>query len=119
MIYNLLMASQAATSGTGEAAQVNPFMQFIPFIFMFVILWFLIIRPQRKRQKEMELMLNELKIQDKVITTGGIYGVVTNIKKDKNIVVLKIDDNNNTKIEIQKSAIAGVIAVDKEKNAVS
>ncbi|MDP8210795.1 MAG: preprotein translocase subunit YajC [Candidatus Stygibacter australis] len=119
MILNLLMATSAATSGTGEAAQGNPFMQFIPFIFMFVILWFLIIRPQRKRQKETEHMLNELKIQDKVITTGGIYGKVVNIKKEKNIVVLKIDDATNTKIEIQKSAIAGVIAGDKEKNAVS
>ena len=116
MINNLLMASSA---GSGEAAHANPFMQFIPFIFMFVILWFLIIRPQRKRQKEMEHMLNELKIQDKVITTGGIYGKVVNIKKEKNIVVLVIDDATNTKIEMQKSAIAGVIVVDKEKNAVS
>ena len=119
MIFNLLMAGSTATSGTGGAAQVNPIMQFLPFIFMFVILWFLIIRPQRKRQKEMEHMLNELKIQDKVITTGGIYGIVVNIKKEKNIVVLKIDDTNNTKIEVQKSAIAGVITGDKEKNATS
>jgi len=119
MIFNLLMAGSTATSGTAEAAQVNPIMQFIPFIFMILILWFLIFRPQRKRQKEMEQMLNELKIQDKVITTGGIYGIVVNIKKEKNIVVLKIDDTNNTKIEVQRNAIAGVITDDKVKNATS
>jgi preprotein translocase subunit YajC len=113
MFLNLLMATAPAASGTDGAA-VNPLMQFVPFIFMFLILWFLIIRPQRKRQKEVQQMLNELKINDKVITTGGIYGKVTNIKKEKNIVVLKIDDNTNTKIEIQRSAIAGVVAPDKE-----
>jgi len=114
MFLNLLMATAPAAAGTDGASTVNPLMQFVPFVFMFLILWFLIIRPQRKRQKELEHMLNELKINDKVITTGGIYGKVANIKKEKNTVTLKIDDNTNTKIEIQRSAIAGVIAPDKE-----
>ncbi len=117
MILNLIMAT--APSTTAEGGSVNPLMQFIPFIFMFLILWLLIIRPQRKKQKEMEAMLNELKIHDKVITTGGIYGKIVNIKKEKNIVVLKIDEATNTKIEIQKNAIAGVIIQDKETNGES
>ncbi|MCF7911012.1 MAG: preprotein translocase subunit YajC [Candidatus Cloacimonetes bacterium] len=106
------MATAPATTGTNEAAQGGSLLQFVPFIFMFAIVWFMMIRPQRKRQKEVEHMLNELKINDKVITTGGIYGIITNFKKEKSIVVLKIDDN--TKIEILRSAIAGVIAPDKE-----
>jgi preprotein translocase subunit YajC len=113
MLLNLLMATAPATGA--EQQQVNPLMQFIPFIFMFIIIWLLIIKPQRKRQKELEAMLNDLKINDKVITTGGIYGKIVNIKKEKNIVVLRIDDTSNTKIEVQKSAIAGVIA-DKENS---
>ncbi len=114
MILNLIMAT--APSSPAEGNSVNPLMQFIPFIFMFLIVWLLIIRPQRKKQKEMESMLKELKIHDKVITTGGIYGKIVNIKKEKNIVVLKIDEATNTKIEIQKSAIAGVLLQDKETN---
>jgi len=118
MIYNLLMAGSTVASG-GDNGLVKSIMGPGSIVLMFAIFYFLIIKPQRKRQKEMEQMLNELKIQDKVITTGGIYGKVVNIKKEKNIVVLKIDDATNTKIEIQKNAIAGVIVVDKEKNAVS
>jgi preprotein translocase subunit YajC len=109
MLFSLLMAAPPAGA---EGGQVNPIMQFIPFIFMFVILYLLIIRPQRKRQKEMEEMINNLQQHDKVITTGGIIGVIVNIKKDKNTVVLKVDDTNNTKIEVQRNAIAGVIKPD-------
>lgn len=111
MIYSLLMAAPPAANG--QATTGNALMQFIPFIFVFLILWLLIIRPQRKRQKEMEDMLNNLEIHDKVITSGGIIGVITNIKREKNIVVLKVDDSNNTKIEIQRSAIEGVIPPEK------
>lgn len=76
---------------------------------MFLILYFLIFRPQRKRQKELKNMLENLKAHDNVITSGGIYGKIVNFKKEKNVVVLRIDETTNTKIEIQKSAIAGVI----------
>ena len=112
-IFNLMMAAPGVQ---GEATQGGSLMQFIPFIIMILILWFLIIGPQRKRQKEMEEMLNSLNIHDKVITTGGIYGKIVNIKKEKNIVVLKIDDTTNTKIEVQKNAIAGVIVQNKNKD---
>ena len=76
---------------------------------MFLIIYFLIFRPQRKRQKEIQNMLENLKINDNVVTNGGILGKVVNIKKEKNIVVIRVDDTTNTKIEVQKSAIAGVI----------
>ena len=76
---------------------------------MFLIIYFLIFRPQRKRQKEIQNMLENLKINDNVVTNGGILGKVVNIKKEKNIVVIRVDDTTKTKIEVQKSAIAGVI----------
>ncbi len=76
----------------------------LPFVAMIVIIWFLIIRPQKKRQKEHNTMLEELKIGDKVITNGGINGVVANIKADKNIVTIKVSDN--VKIDFFKSTIA-------------
>lgn len=111
MNFIFLMSAAPAAEG---GAQPNPLFQLFPFVLMFLIFWFMIIRPQRKRQKEMEEMINNLKIHDHVITSGGIYGTIVNIKKEKNIVVIRIDETTNAKIEIQKSSIAGVIKQDKE-----
>ncbi|MCD6181068.1 MAG: preprotein translocase subunit YajC [Candidatus Cloacimonetes bacterium] len=117
MLYNYLpMLMAAPPAANGEAAPVNPLMQFLPIILMFVILWFLIIRPQRNQQKKQLEMLNNIKIHDTVVTTGGIIGKVVNIKKEKNILVVRIDETNNTKIEIQRHAIAGVISNEEVKS---
>ena len=93
----------------------NPIAQFLPFILMFVILYFLIIRPQRKRQKEHQGLIDNLKINDEVTTNAGIVGKIVNIKKDKNTVVLRVDDTTGTKIEFVRSAIAGVVNDEKPK----
>jgi preprotein translocase subunit YajC len=79
----------------------------LPLVLMFAILYFLMIKPQQKKQKEIKKMLDDLKIHDKVITTSGIIGVISNMKKDKGTVIIKVDDN--TKIEFQKTAVAGII----------
>ena len=76
---------------------------------MFLVLYFLIFRPQRKKQKEHQNMIENLKIHDTIITTGGIIGKIVNIKKDKNILVVRVDETNNTKIEFQRNAVSGVI----------
>jgi len=95
------------------APNQNQIMSFLPFILMFGILYLLIIRPQRKRQKEMQEMINNIKIKDKIFTTSGIIGIVMNIKNDKNTIVLKVDES--TKIEFQKAAIAGLIEKNVQK----
>jgi preprotein translocase subunit YajC len=112
MFNTILQAGTAA----GEVAKPNPIMQFLPFILMFVILYFLIIRPQRKRQKEHQGLLDNLKINDEVTTNAGIVGKIVNIKKDKNTVVLRVDDTTGTKIEFVRSAIAGVVTDEKPKS---
>ena len=71
---------------------------------VFLVMYFLMIRPQKKQQQQMKNMLAALKKGDKVVTAGGIRGVVQSVKED--VVVLKVDDN--TKIEFSKSAIAAV-----------
>lgn len=109
MFYSLLQA------GSPPPAQPNLLAQFFPFILMFGILYLLIIRPQRKRQKELQAMLENLQINDVVITNGGMIGKIVNIKKEKSIVVLRVDETNNTKIEFQKSAIAGIIKTEEKK----
>lgn len=83
---------------------------FLPIILMFAAMYFLILAPQRKKQKQHKQMIEELKSGANVVTTGGIFGTVTNVKDDR--FVLKIADN--VKIEIAKSAVASVISQDSE-----
>ena len=83
---------------------------FIMFGAIILIFYFLIIRPQKKRDKETQAMIDSLKKGDKVITIGGIHGVVSSVK-EKTIIV-KVDDN--AKIEFNRTAIATVQKSDAE-----
>jgi preprotein translocase subunit YajC len=76
-------------------------MQMLPFILLMVGFWFLLIAPQRKKQKEHQKMLTELKPGDRVLTAGGIFGTITMVKKDR--FQLKIEDN--TRVDVLKSSI--------------
>jgi preprotein translocase subunit YajC len=86
---------------------------FVTFGLVFVIFYFLIIRPQNKKQKEARQMLSALKKGDRVATIGGIRGIVHSVKDDS--VVLKVDDN--TKIEFSKSAVATILNASKAADA--
>lgn len=87
--------------------QPNPnagIIQLVPFIFIFIVFYFLIIKPQQKKQKEHQTMIQNLKKNDEVVTGGGIHGTIVNIK-DKTFI-LRVDEN--TKIEVDKNSIAYV-----------
>jgi preprotein translocase subunit YajC len=113
MDFLIMDAAAAAPQQVGLAGGL---MQFMPFILIFAVMYFLMIRPQKKKQVEHQKMLDNLQIHDKVITNGGIIGKVVAIKKEKNIVVVRVDDTTNTKIEFQKSAIGGVIQDESARN---
>ena len=100
-MHHLILLAQAAAPT--EAAP-NPLMQFLPLIFIFVIFYFLLIRPQQKRQKELKTLVDSVKTGDKVITSAGIHALVANVKE--RTVVLKIAEN--VKVEFDKSAIVSV-----------
>ncbi|MBC8004466.1 MAG: preprotein translocase subunit YajC [Verrucomicrobia bacterium] len=91
----LLMAPPA------NGAESNPLMSFLPMILIIVVFYFFMIRPQMKRQKELSTFRNSIAKGDKVVTTGGIYGKIVDIKD--NTVLLQVDDN--VKIRVDKSAI--------------
>lgn len=95
-------AMGAQPSG-GQAG--SPWGMFIPLALMFVVLYFFMIRPQQKRQKEKEKMLDALKKGDRVLTVGGIYGDIQQVKE--NTVVVRIADN--VKVDVQRSAISSVV----------
>ena len=83
----------------------SPLMQFAPLLFLAVIFYFMLIRPQQKQRKEQQLLISSIKTGDKVVTSSGIYGLISNVKETT--VLLKIADN--VKIEIDKAAVASVI----------
>jgi len=77
-------------------------MNFVPLIFIFAVFYFLIIRPQQKKQKEHKALIDGLKKNDEVVTSGGIHGTIVNAKEKT--FVLRIDEN--AKIEIDKNSVA-------------
>lgn len=83
-------------------------------IFFFVIMYIFMIRPQVKKQKELQAKIASLKTGDRVITNGGIHGVVTNVKNGPSLT-LRIADN--VKIEIEKSAVATILDEGKASEA--
>ena len=93
---------------TLQATRSGGLMAYLPFILILVIMYFLMIRPQAKRQKEKQKMLTALKKGDAVVTIGGIHGTISGFKnKEEKIASLKID--KNTTISINRSAISGLV----------
>lgn len=88
----------------GQGQATASIMQFIPLLFIFVIFYFLLIRPQKAKEKERRRMVDNLKKNDEVVTSSGMHGTVINVKEKT--LVLRIDDN--VKVEMEKSCVAYV-----------
>jgi preprotein translocase subunit YajC len=96
------LAQTQASQPSGAARALS----LLPIVLIFVIFYFLLIRPQQKRQKEHHKMLESVTKGDRVLTSGGMYGVVVGIDAEK--VVLKVAEN--VKVEFAKSAIAHIVS---------
>ena len=83
----------------------------LPFILLFAGMWFLLIAPQRKRQKEHDKMVSELKKGDKIVTTGGLFGTIAFVKKDR----FAVEIAENTKVELGKQFISSKIESEAKK----
>ena len=112
MLFGLLLSTahaQTAAPGAGP----NAFEMFIPFVFIFVIFYFLIIRPQSKRQKDHQKFLTEVKRGDEVVTSSGILGRVEGI--NDNFVTLEIADGVKVKMLRNQIATSQKAATAEEK----
>ncbi len=85
-----------------QPATANPLINFLPLIIIFVIFYYLLIRPQKLSQREHQKMIQNLNKNDEVVTTGGLHGTIINVK-DKTLT-LRIDEN--VKVEIDKNCVA-------------
>lgn len=80
----------------------------LPLAIIVPLFYFMMIRPERNRQKSHQSMLSQLKKNDRVVTVGGIYGVVTNVQRENDEVTLKVDETTNAKIRVTFGSIARV-----------
>jgi preprotein translocase subunit YajC len=99
-----LLQAAGADQGPGSMIQMG-----VVFGLVILIFYFLIIRPQNKKQKETERMLKAIKKGDKVYTIGGLHGIVHSLNDEKATVTLKVDEGSTTTLEFNRSAIAGLV----------
>lgn len=107
MFAQFITEAYAQAGGSGPSSG-SGWMSLFPLLLMVLIFYFLLIRPSQKKEKDRKKMIEALQKGDKVITAGGIYGVISNIKTEENIVVLKIADS--TKVEFSKTAIQSKVS---------
>jgi preprotein translocase subunit YajC len=105
----LLFAQAADPAKSGSGSMVGTM---ISFGLIIVLFYMLMIRPERRRKAELAEMLTNLKKNDRVVTIGGIYGTVVAASKDSEEVTLKVDETTNTKLRMQRSAIARVLSAE-------
>lgn len=101
-----VMLAQAAPATPAAPGAAAGLMQLAPLILMFAAMYFLLIAPQRKKQKAHEKMMSELKAGDEVVTAGGIYGTISSVRDDR--FVIRIGDNN-AKVEVGKGFISTLV----------
>ena len=102
MTFLLAMASPPEGGG-GTGAML---IQFMPIILIFLVFWFLIIRPQKRQQEQRKTMLAAIKRGDRVVTSGGLFATVKDVKGDRVVATIA----EGVKVEISKQAISGVEA---------
>ncbi|MBI2933409.1 MAG: preprotein translocase subunit YajC [Planctomycetes bacterium] len=106
-LYASVQESTEQEPAPTGAPQGNPLMSMlVPLVVIFVLFYFLLIRPQKRQQKERDQMLAQIKKNDHVVTSGGIFGIVDKVKDNE--VVLKIDERSDVRIRVLRSAIVDI-----------
>ena len=102
-----MVTSPAFAQATGSGGFGSTFASLVPLLLIFLIMYFIIIRPQQKKAKEHNLMVSALKRGDQVLTQGGIIGKVIKVKDDSEI---EVEIATNTKVRIIKSTVVNVLS---------
>lgn len=87
-------------------------MTLVPIAVIFIMMMFFLQQPQKRERLKREAMLKNLKKNDRVITVGGVYGVVTNVQQDTNEITIRVDETNNTRLRITFASVATVLGDD-------
>ena len=109
LLISQSLAQESSTPAQGASSQEFSFASLMPLFLIFAIFYFLIIRPQSKKIKEHQNMVNNIKSGDKVITSGGIIGVVKSVQENE----LEIEIANNVQVKVFKSFISDLVREEK------
>lgn len=104
-----LLAQDAQTPAPGFGNML------VPLTIIMVLFYFMILRPQKNKEQSFRSMVDNLKEKDRIVTIGGIHGVVTNVQRERDEVTIRVDESTGAKIRIGTSAIARVVT-DEDKN---
>jgi preprotein translocase subunit YajC len=111
MISTLLILAQQsdapAPSPGGSLSQM-----LVPLLFILVLGYFIIIRPARRQEQQRQALLSALKKNDRVVTSGGIIGIVAAIKDKEDEVTLKVDESSNVRLRVTRSSIVRILGAD-------
>lgn len=115
---SLLAQAQAPAEGAGAAAAGDKGaapglldnLGMMPILVVITILfYFMLIRPQKREQAQRQSMLDQLKKNDRVVTSGGLYGIVVNVHQSADEVTLRVDETSNTRLKVTRSSIVRVL----------
>lgn len=110
----------AAPNPAQPAADANAPLRLLGWLLITAILfYFIMLRPQKQKEQAIRDKVNALKENDRVVTIGGIHGVVTNVQRDVERVTIRVDEATGTKLRVNMSAIARVVTGDEEENTTS
>ena len=114
----IVLAQDAPAEPPGAAAEI-----FGSPLFMFGLLglmfWFMILRPQNRKRREHEAQLRQLQMHDRIVTAGGILGTVVAVAPDSDQITIRIDEVNNTRMRILRSAVSRKVTDDGDQTAES
>lgn len=110
-MHSLMGMLAMAPNPQGTESSAPAIVQFMPFILIIIVFYFILIRPQQKQAKEQQKLVDSLKTGDQVLMASGIYGTIADVK-DKTLLV-KVSDN--VKIKVLRTAVTSVVSGDKEK----
>jgi len=106
---NFLMLAEDAQPSAGMGSML------LPLAVIMALFYFMILRPQKNKEKSFRSMVDNLKEKDRVVTIGGILGVVTNVQRDRDEVTLRVDESTGAKIRVGTSAITRVVTDEDKK----
>jgi preprotein translocase subunit YajC len=116
-VLSVLTQSRILLAAEGGGGNIGS-MAFM-MLAIFGIFYLLFIRPQRKEQSTRQMMLESLKKNDRIVTVGGILGVITNVDRDKKEVTLKVDESSGAKLRMTLNSIARVVVDESSKQSSS
>ena len=119
LVQQIWLLAQDAQGAQPQNDSNALFRTMIPLFVIFGLFYFLMLRPQKKKEDEFKKLVADLKENDHVITIGGIHGVVTNIQRDADRVTIRVDESTGAKLRINSSAIARVVTDDDGSNGTS